>query len=198
MAAARKPVTKPNDDAAASARDVQRIDERIHSFPPISSPDAEILILGSMPGGASLAAGRYYAHPRNSFWRILTEILHVDGEATYDERVHALIAARIAVWDVLQSCHRSGSLDTSIDSATQVTNDFASFFRSHPRIRAVLFNGTKAYQTFRRNVDIDVVGPQLAYTRLPSTSPANASWSFARKLDAWRAALGGQGIDPAL
>jgi TDG/mug DNA glycosylase family protein len=165
--------------------------ERIHSFAPIERADARVLILGSMPGAASLAAQKYYANRFNSFWRIMSDILGIEPSATYDERVHALIASRIALWDVLHSCERSGSLDTSINRETQATNDFAAFFRTHPEVRRVLLNGTKAYETFRRHVVAGELASSLTLVRLPSTSPANASWPYDRKLEAWREALSG-------
>jgi len=163
--------------------------ERIYSFAPIERRDANVLILGSMPGVASLDAGRYYAHPRNSFWRIMTELLHIDPAATYDERLQALVSSRIALWDVLHSCERAGSLDTSIIRETQAANDFGNFFRTHPDIRCVLLNGTKAWDAFRRHVATAKIAASLTLLQLPSTSPANASWSYERKLEAWRDAL---------
>jgi len=88
---------------------------RIRSFAPIADRNERVLILGSMPGQASMDAGRYYAHPQNAFWRIAADLLRIDPQATYDTRVKALKAARIAIWDVLQSCVRPGSLDTMIE-----------------------------------------------------------------------------------
>jgi TDG/mug DNA glycosylase family protein len=159
---------------------------RIRSFDPIETRSAEILILGSMPGAASLAAGQYYAHPRNAFWRIMSALLQFDAAAPYASRVRALKIARIALWDVLHSCTREGSLDSSIDRDSQAPNDFEAFFRTHRKISRVYFNGAKAESCFRqhvlRNIDIGAV----ACTRLPSTSPAHASLSFPRKLSAWR------------
>lgn len=163
--------------------------DHVHSFEPVANADARILILGSMPGAASLAAGRYYAHPRNAFWPIMTALLNLDASADYDQRLEALQRARIALWDVLRSCRRSGSLDSSIERETQVANDFEAFFAGHRRIDRILFNGAKAEDAFRRHVLSAGIGATLRLERLPSTSPANASWSFARKLDAWRAAV---------
>ncbi|HXC50621.1 MAG TPA: DNA-deoxyinosine glycosylase [Candidatus Limnocylindrales bacterium] len=174
----------------SATRDIQPSGlERIHSFAPIERRDATVLILGSMPGVASLDAGRYYAHPRNSFWRIMTELLSIDPSATYEQRLDALVSNRIALWDVLHSCERTGSLDTSINRETQTANDFESFFRTHPDIRCVLLNGTKAWDAFRRHAATMKIDESLTVTRLPSTSPANASWSYERKLEAWRSAL---------
>jgi len=161
----------------------------VQSFDAISGKDARILILGSMPGTASLAAARYYAHPQNSFWRIMTSLLDLDESCPYESRLDALRSARIALWDVLRSCHREGSLDTRILTDTQVANDFATFFRGHRGITRVLFNGAKAEQCYRRHVLRHGIGAGLEYQRLPSTSPANASWPFARKLAAWREAV---------
>jgi TDG/mug DNA glycosylase family protein len=159
----------------------------VRSFLPIEDRNSEVLILGSMPGVASLTAGRYYAHPHNAFWRIVTRLLGLDAGASYEERVRALKTARIAVWDVLESCAREGSLDSSIDPATQCANDFESFFRTHPRVRRVFFNGTTAEACFRRHVAKSLDVRVLAFARLPSTSPAHASLTFERKLKAWRA-----------
>jgi len=162
---------------------------RVQSFDAVAAPDAEVLILGSMPGAASLAAGQYYAHPHNAFWPIMAELLQFDVSSPYERRLDALKSARIALWDVLRSCHRKGSLDARIRPQTQVANDFATFLRRHRHIRGILFNGAKAEECFRRHVLRHGIGAELRYERLPSTSPANASWSRARKLAAWRHAL---------
>lgn len=159
---------------------------RVHSFAPIEDQNAQILVLGSMPGQASLAAGQYYAHPRNVFWRIIAELLQCDPASTYPARVEALKSARIALWDVLQSCTRQGSMDAMIERDTQVANDFRTFFRDHGKIRHVFFNGAKAEACFERHVAGKIGIGSIAYTRLPSTSPAHASMSHARKLRAWR------------
>ena len=159
---------------------------RIHSFEPIEDRSAEILILGSMPGRASLLAGQYYAHAQNGFWRIMSELLQFDATAPYSVRVRALKSARIALWDVLHSCVREGSLDSMIERDTQIANDFRAFFRTHTRISHVFFNGATAQACFKRHVLGDLEADSVSYARLPSTSPANASMSFAEKLDAWR------------
>ena len=163
---------------------------RIHSFEPIGDRNAEVLILGSMPGTRSLTAGQYYAHPHNVFWRILSELLHFDAASSYEARVRALKSARIALWDVLHSCVRAGSLDAMIENDTQTANDFRRFFGGHRKIRRVFFNGAKAEACYRRHVLREIGPGTISYSRLPSTSPANASMSFAHKLRAWRAILG--------
>lgn len=162
---------------------------RIYSFPPIADERAEILILGSMPGPASLAAGQYYAHKQNAFWRIMAELLCFDPAMPYADKVEALRSAHIALWDVLHSCKRSGSLDAKIKIETQIVNDFEDFFRTHRHISYVFFNGTKAESCFKQLVIPGIKSNVLHYCRLPSTSPANASIPFVRKLEAWRAIL---------
>jgi len=160
---------------------------RIASFPPIAAPKAEVLILGSIPGERSLAANEYYAHPQNAFWRILGAILGFDPKLPYAERILRLQRARVAVWDVLRSCVRPGSLDAAIDRASATPNDFAAFLARYPRIRRVLCNGGTAHDLFVRRVLPDLPkADRLQVVRLPSTSPAHAALSFADKLDAWR------------
>ena len=159
---------------------------RVRSFAPIAGRGAQILILGSMPGVASLKARQYYAHPQNSFWPIMGELLGFDPSSPYGRRERALRTAQIAVWDVLRSCVREGSLDTMIGE--EIANDFDAFFRTHRGITHVFFNGAKAEASFRRHV-LPEMKAGLRYTRLPSTSPAHASLPFRRKLAAWRAIL---------
>ena len=163
---------------------------RVRSFEPIADRNAEILILGSMPGEASLAAGQYYAHPRNAFWRILSELLDFDAASSYPARVEKLQSARIALWDVLKSCKREGSLDAMIERESQVANDFRAFFRAHDGITRVFFNGAKAEACFARHVPGEIRSGAMSYVRLPSTSPAHASLSFEQKCRAWRTILG--------
>jgi TDG/mug DNA glycosylase family protein len=166
---------------------------RVRSFHPIATRNAKILILGSMPGRASLSAGQYYAHRQNAFWKIVGSLLGVDPASPYQARVRALRASRIAVWDVLHSCVRPGSLDSNIELET--ANDFNAFFRRHPGIAKVCFNGAKAEASFRRHVlpaiERTLRDRAISYDRLPSTSPAHASIPYARKLRAWRAILRG-------
>ena len=169
---------------------------KVHSFAPIADASARVLILGSMPGRASLRANQYYAHPRNSFWKLMDEVIGIDAAAPYLERTESLCGQRIALWDVLKSCTRTSSLDSDIVESSIVVNDFGDFFRAHPKIRAVCFNGAKAEATYRRHVLPELpefASPQLC--RLPSTSPANASIPYAKKLEAWQVvgSLGGTG-----
>ena len=164
---------------------------RIRSFAPIANRAARILILGSMPGSASLAAGQYYAHAQNLFWPILAGLTGAAPAAPYAARVRALKARGIALWDVLASCAREGSLDAAIDDATIRANDFAAFYRAHPGITHVFFNGAKAEACYRKHVLalLADVPARPIYHRLPSTSPANASMSRTYKQRAWKNAL---------
>jgi hypoxanthine-DNA glycosylase len=162
---------------------------RIRSFPPLGHAGAHTLVLGTMPGAASLRAGEYYAHPRNAFWPIAGALFGFDPALDYATRVRRLSDADIAVWDVLQSCERPGSLDARIDATSVVANDFARFFAEHPRIERVCFNGGPAHALFRRHVLPRLPPLAVTFVRLPSTSPANASINAAAKLRAWRSAL---------
>jgi hypoxanthine-DNA glycosylase len=154
-------------------------------FPPIVDDRARVLVLGSMPSAASLQQGQYYAHPRNLFWRITGEVLGFDAEDPYPVRTAALRDAGIALWDVLHSCERVGSLDASIARDSMTPNDFRGMLRSYPGIRRLFFNGAKAEQLFHRLLHLDADG--IVFRRLPSTSPANAAIGYEAKLRAWRA-----------
>ena len=167
---------------------------RLRGFPPGVAPTSRVLILGSMPGVASLQAGTYYDHPRNAFWSIVARRTGVDALAPYDERVEGLRRADLALWDVVDTCIRPGSLDAAIDDASVVPNDVAGLLAAHPSIARVCLNGGKAAALFRRHVE-----PALALVRrgqvaldvrrLPSTSPAHAGQTTAQKQAAWLAAL---------
>lgn len=158
----------------------------VYSFEPIATPATRILILGSMPGAASLQAEQYYAHPHNAFWRIMGELVGAGPDKPYDERARILKSRGIAVWDVLQSCIRPGSLDSDIRDETP--NDFAAFFATHPGITHVGLNGGKAASSFKKHAARHCP-PHVVTAVLPSTSPAHAARSFAEKCALWRAAL---------
>ena len=159
---------------------------QVHSFPPIADAQARVLILGSMPGKLSLQAQQYYAHPSNAFWPILGDLVGAHADLSYQARTQVLKANSIALWDVLKSCTREGSLDSDIDDASIIANDFASFHRAHPDIAYVFFNGAKAEACYRKHVlPSHSMAAQLHYQRLPSTSPAHASLTRAQKLKAW-------------
>ena len=160
-------------------------------FPPVSAPDALVLILGSMPGAASLRAAQYYAHPQNAFWRIMGDLVGAGPGLPYELRVRQLIACKIAVWDVVKSCIRPGSGDDKIVEGSITPNDFNGFFQRHPRVQCVYFNGSKAERVFRKYVvpTLQETATRLEFVRLPSTSPAHASRSYQQKLAEWRAAI---------
>ena len=160
----------------------------ISSFPPISNHFANRLILGSMPGIMSLKANQYYAHPRNAFWRIMAEVYQFKVPSEYGSRIEYLKASGLAVWDVLKSCERSGSLDSRIVNGTRVCNDFKQFFDRHPNIKSIGFNGLEAEKSFNRFVLPGLSKKDFRYTRLPSTSPANTQ-AFQDKMLAWRTFL---------
>ena len=175
--------------------------DRLTGLPPIIDAHARVLILGSFPSSASLAAQQYYAHRQNQFWKILGSVLAQPlGEMDYAARQQAVREAGIAIWDVYAACERAGSLDSAIRNG--IPNDFASlqksvFARRHlPR---VCFNGQAAG---RFAAQLQALG--FGTVILPSTSPANAGWSFERKLAAWREGLlplrrpasgGGESVD---
>ena len=156
-------------------------------FPPIVGAGARVLILGSLPSQRSIQATEYYAHPQNAFWRIMGELLGAAPEVSYQQRTASLTSNRIAVWDVLASSVRPGSMDSDIEVSTARPNDFVSFFANNAGIDLVCFNGQKAARMFE-----DLVLTRHAELRsgrqfetLPSTSPAFASMSFDEKLAKW-------------
>jgi len=156
----------------------------LRGFAPIIDQRTETLILGSFPSEASLAAGQYYAHPRNQFWRLLGALLGEPlAELDYGERAARVLAHRVGIWDVLDACRRSGSLDASIRDARP--NDFAALRALAPRLKRVLFNGGTAGRFERQ---FAAAGFDTAV--LPSSSPAHAGRRFAQKLALWRGVLG--------
>jgi len=163
-------------------------------FPPVSAPGAEVLILGSLPGEKSIEMQQYYAQARNAFWPIMGELCGASRALVYAQRCARLRTAGVALWDVLAAGERRGSLDSAIVPSSMVVNDFAGFFAAHPEIRFISFNGSKAAELYRRCVlpalPAQLVG--LESQRLPSTSPANASFSYERKLEIWSKALHGR------
>jgi len=156
---------------------------RCRSFAPVARADARILILGSMPGAASLAAQQYYAHPRNQFWGILERLCGIGIDLPYDERLERLQQRGLALWDVLASCERRGSLDAAIERRTTIANDIPAL------LQRICCNGAIAHAALRRSFGALTDAARIEILRLPSTSPANAGCTPARKLAAWRAAL---------
>ena len=167
----------------------------IHSFPPIVSTHARVLILGSMPGVRSLQAQEYYAHPQNLFWPFMHSLLGLDPALPYSARTDALSAAGVAVWDVLASCERVGSLDSAICDDSALPNELGTLLDAYPGIGTILFNGAKAEQAYQRCVAPGIRRAGIICACLPSTSPANASQRVADKLRRWRVGLLSAGLD---
>lgn len=157
-------------------------------MPPVVGADPTVLVLGSMPGEESLRARQYYAHPRNAFWPIMQELLGMLDDCTYETRLSSLEENKIALWDVIHSCNRRGSLDSSIEKSSVVLNDFNGFLSRHRTLKAIAFNGKKAEQLFVREIapTLTTEITHIEIVSLPSTSPAYASLSRQSKLENWR------------
>lgn len=134
-----------------------------------------------MPGEQSLIKREYYGNSRNHFWKIIYQIFESDLEVSYDQRLQFLLNKGIALWDVIKSCYREGSLDSNIKN--EAANDFTLFFATFPNIKYVVFNGAKAFDTYRKHIGFN--SKSLVYKQLPSTSPANTQ-KFEQKLDKWK------------
>lgn len=156
----------------------------IHSFPPAVNSQTRILVVGSMPGEASLKAQEYYAYKHNQFWKIAFEIF-ADGRTPLDyaDKIKTLLSNTIGLWDALKACERTGSLDGNISEPTP--NDFPALFAQFPRIHTLLFNGQAARAHFKRAFG----SAGKTCITLPSTSPAHASRSYAEKLHIWKEAF---------
>ena len=164
---------------------------RLAGLPPVVGAGTRVLVLGSFPGAASLRAQQYYGHPQNHFWRILAALWPAQPlPGDYAGRCDWLLARGLGLWDVYAACERAGSLDASIRNAQ--VNDFAGLHARLPRLAAIAHNGGESFRhagAVRASLGVDI--PSL---RLPSTSPANASWSFEKKLNAWRDAFAPYGL----
>lgn len=187
---------------SAGAHTAKAEPPRLHGLSPLVGPNTRVLVLGSFPGAASLAAQQYYGHPRNHFWPIMAGIFQafscsfafsesdigyefdsLQVPANYTDRCAWLLAHGVGLWDVYASCQRQGSLDTAIRDPQ--VNDFARILALCPRLRLIAHNGGESFKHARHTQALGV-----SVVRLPSTSPANASWSPERKKAAWMAALG--------
>ena len=154
-----------------------------HCFPPVTRPDTRLLVLGSLPGAVSLARQRYYAHPRNLFWRLMGAVIGRDlVPLDYEARLEALLDAHVGLWDTVAAATRKGSLDADI--RLHQASDLAALARTLPALEAIAFNGATSARIGRRQLG-DAAG--LALIDLPSSSPAYASLPFARKQAAWLA-----------
>lgn len=161
---------------------------QLDSLPPVIARDTRLMVLGSFPGVASLRAQQYYAHPRNQFWPLLSALWGIDLVGlSYERRVAEALTRGLGLWDVYASCRRVGSLDSAIRDA--VFNNLDSLRQQAPGLRAIAHNGAESARAMRRTEALGV-----AVVRLPSTSPAHASWSFERKLAAWRDAFAAHGM----
>lgn len=158
--------------------------ERISSFPPVIDEDSKILILGSVPGVKSLEMQQYYAHPQNKFWTIIFEIFGEEFTSDYLKRLEVLKKNKIALWDVIDSCERKGSLDSAI--INEEANEIKKLLLLHPNIRAIFCNGQKSYKNLQKILGKDFDLPIIV---LPSTSPANAGIKYADKVLSWRKLL---------
>jgi hypoxanthine-DNA glycosylase len=160
----------------------------LEGLAPVVDANTRLVVLGSFPGVASLQAQQYYGHPRNHFWPILAALWQLDlKSAGYAQRIAAVRAHGLGLWDVYARCERIGSLDSAIENAR--LNDLASLTRRAPRLQAIAHNGGESARAMRVTRALG-----LPVHRLPSTSPANASWSFERKLAAWRAVFEEHGV----
>lgn len=153
--------------------------KRISSFPPLVFNDSKILILGSVPGVKSLEMQEYYAHPQNKFWTILFQLLNENFTTKYSEKLEFLKKNKIAVWDVIDSCERVGSLDANIINEDR--NDILKLLEEFPNIKAIFCNGQKSFKNLQREFSGNITIPLFV---LPSTSPAHAI-SFEKKLESW-------------
>ncbi len=164
--------------------------DRLTGLPPVAQPSCRLLVLGSFPGGVSLARRQYYAHPQNHFWKIMQALWPNDplpGPEHYEARCAWLGAHGVGLWDVYAACERQGSLDSAIRNAE--VNDLAGLRRRCPELAAIAHNGGESFRHARITAALG-----LPVYRLPSTSPANASWSFERKLTAWAEVFARHGL----
>ncbi|WP_370899141.1 DNA-deoxyinosine glycosylase [Chryseobacterium gossypii] len=156
---------------------------RISSFPPLIDAESEILILGSIPGVRSLEKQQYYAHPQNKFWKIIFTLLDEEFTEDYPERIRILKKHHIALWDVIDSCERKGSLDSEIRN--EEANRIAELLEEHPHIKAIFCNGGKSYKSLQKLLGKNY---HLPVFLLPSTSPLHTV-SFENKLEEWKKIL---------
>lgn len=158
--------------------------DRISSFPPLIDHESQILILGSIPGVKSLEKQQYYAHPQNKFWKLIFELFSEKFTEDYQERTNMLKRNHIAVWDVIDSCERKGSLDSEIKN--EEANQIAELLEQYPNVKAIFCNGGKSYKNLQK-----ILGKsfKIPIFLLPSTSPLHTI-SFDKKLEEWKVVLG--------
>lgn len=152
----------------------------INSFPALADENSKILVLGTMPGVQSIEKQQYYAHPQNAFWKILFTLFdELPVPPEFELRKKLLIENGIALWDVLESCHREGSLDSNIKNG--IPNKIRELLAAYPNIKTVVFNGKESHRLFVKTFGDSIVLPQIV---MPSTSPAN-TMKFETKLESW-------------
>ncbi|MCB8817442.1 DNA-deoxyinosine glycosylase [Desulfosporosinus shakirovi] len=154
---------------------------QVSSFKPIVDERSRILILGSMPGVESLRLQEYYANPRNQFWKLIYALFELEPSRSFEERVSFVKSKGIALWDVIENCLREGSLDSAIKE--EKVNNFRGLFKAYPSIKTVLFNGGKAYETYKKWVGFEAL-PDIRFLKLTSSSPANTK-KYEEKLREW-------------
>lgn len=171
---------------------------RLRGFAPVWDNSARVLILGSMPSEASLAAGHYYAHPANRFWSLAAALFPAEREALtsedFEERYRALCRSGVALWDTIGECERTGSLDSAIRALSP--NDIVGLLRRAPGIRLVILNGRKSEAVWKRHAlkTVQAEHPGVQWAAVPSTSPANARLRLDDLIREWQAALKNAGI----
>ncbi|WP_087973415.1 DNA-deoxyinosine glycosylase [Oceanobacillus rekensis] len=160
------------------------MDEKLISFPPVLPEKPKVLILGSMPGGMSLAKSEYYGNPRNHFWPILFELFKEQPNEEYEEKISFIKRKGIALWDTIGSCYREGSLDANIKD--EQPNDIIGLLNEYKTIKLIACNGTKSYQTFMKNFSAESI-IQVEVVKMPSTSPIPGRYTktFAGKVEEW-------------
>ncbi len=163
----------------------------LQGLPPLLDAHTRVLVLGSFPGVASLRAQQYYGHPQNQFWKIMATLLSPNAAEVltmaYTERTQWLLSQGVGLWDVYAACEREGSLDAHIQNAQP--NDLQSLQWRCPALRAIAHNGGESFKQAKLTRALG-----LPVHRLPSTSPAHASWTFERKLEAWRGVFHAVGL----
>ncbi|HJV66301.1 MAG TPA: DNA-deoxyinosine glycosylase [Geomonas sp.] len=174
---------RPVTARALDGNEMKKHIEHIEGLPPVVGPSPKVLILGTFPGEESLRQNQYYAHPRNLFWEIMGQVCGAGRDIKYEDRLNILKNSQIALWDVLKSCSRHGSLDTDIRNGFYEVNDFKKFLAEHD-IKAICFNGKKAEELFKK-IPASTLPELPMLSRLPSTSPANAGIPKDTKICQW-------------
>ena len=159
----------------------------LHGLAPLLRHDTRVVVLGSFPGVRSLQTQQYYGHPQNQFWRLVFSVIHASNpgrtcSSSYEINSTLLLDHGIGLWDVYAACEREGSLDSAIQHAQ--LNDLASLCTRCPQLQAIAHNGGESFKHAQHTMRLG-----LPVFKLPSSSPANASWSFERKLEVWQASL---------